>query len=123
MASEYAPVSSVELPAAVSSTEAAESSTTAPDNLEVTFFQVSKPKKIVSISKDLTVKDLKELAFADDVALNKRIRFIHHGQVLDDRKVLKDTGLMRSQFVHVAVTDPLPASAAVSRIRVCQDMR
>jgi hypothetical protein len=123
MSSEYAAVPSeaVELPEIQTSTDTEANTPSSPvpntNQLEITFFQVSKPKKVVSISRDITVRELKAFAFADDVALNKRIRFIHHGQVLDDNKALKDTGLVNSQFVHVAITDPFPHSTVVSRVK------
>ena len=86
------------------------------DEMEVTFCQVAKPKRTMKVSSQLTIRQLKEMAFEDEVAAHKRIRFINSGKVLEDSKILADTGLKYSTFIHVAVTDALPEAVLAVRI-------
>lgn len=65
-----------------------------------------------NVSKNLTVLELKRLAFSNELDAGKRVRFVFGGQLLrNDNDPLTTYGVQDNTVVHCVITDPPQQSA------------
>lgn len=73
--------------------------------VEVSVAQVGLPHRKLQVDLDWAVERFKGVACPKEVAAGKNVRVIYKGKMLVDGQTLRQAGLEKNGFLHVAISD------------------
>lgn len=77
--------------------------------------QVGQARRTITVEFDWTIQQLKEHAYKEALSEDKCVRFIFRGKMLASTRTLEDCSVITGSFLHVMISDHVPAHEQVAQ--------